>query len=72
LDDQPINVTYDYKPVTDLIADPLVVRAAAVGAFGGVGLALTSIYSRRGPLIFPGYAALLVVLALLLAIIREL
>lgn len=51
----------------DLLANPLVLRAAVVGLFGGVGLSLTSIYSRRGPLIFPVYAALLASLALLLA-----
>ncbi|HSQ31455.1 MAG TPA: hypothetical protein VLN49_16480 [Gemmatimonadaceae bacterium] len=51
----------------DLLANPLVLRAAVVGLFGGVGLSLTSIYSRRGPLIYPVYAALLPSLALLLA-----
>src|SRR5262245_60257873 len=51
----------------DLVSNPLVLRAAVVGLFGGVGLSLTSIYSRRGPLIFPVYAALLACLALLLA-----
>jgi len=51
----------------DLIANPLLFRAAFVGVFGGVGLSLTSVYSRRGPLIIPVYAALLAALALLLA-----
>jgi hypothetical protein len=51
----------------DLIANPLVVRALVVGIVGGVGLSLTSIYSRRGPMIYPAYAALLSALALLLA-----
>lgn len=37
------------------------------GPFGGAGLVLTMIYSRRGPLIFPVYAALLAALALLIA-----
>lgn len=50
----------------DLIANPLVARAVVVGVFGGVGLSLTSIYSRRGPMIFPVYAAFLAALALLL------
>ena len=53
--------------MTDLLANPLVLRAAVVGLFGGIGLSLTFIYSRRGPLIFPVYAALLAALALLLA-----
>lgn len=51
----------------DLVANPPVARAAVVGIFGGVGLALTRIYSRRGPVIYPVYAALLAALALLLA-----
>jgi hypothetical protein len=38
-------------------------RAVVVGAFGGAGLVLTQVYSRRGPLIFPVYAALLAALA---------
>jgi hypothetical protein len=37
-----------------------------LGLFGGAGLALTAIYSRRGPLIYPVYASLLAALALLL------
>jgi hypothetical protein len=53
--------------MNDLIANPLVARALVVGIFGGIGLSLTSIYSRRGPMIYPAYAALLVALALLLA-----
>ena len=51
----------------DLIANPLVARALVVGIFGGIGLSLTSIYSRRGPMIYPVYAALLAALTLLLA-----
>jgi hypothetical protein len=51
----------------DLISNPLVLRAVVVGVFGGVGLSLTSIYSRRGPLIYPVYAALLAALAMVLA-----
>jgi len=42
-------------------------RALVVGAFGGVGLVLTAVNSRRGPLIYPVYAALLAALAVLLA-----
>jgi hypothetical protein len=53
--------------MTDLIANQLVARALVVGMFGGVGLALTSIYSRRGPLIYPVYAALLAALTMVLA-----
>jgi hypothetical protein len=51
----------------DLFANPLALRAAVVGVFGGIGLLLTSIYSRRGPLIYPVYAALLAALTMLLA-----
>jgi hypothetical protein len=51
----------------ELLANPALPRAVVVGVFGGVGLALTTIYSRRGPLIYPAYAALLAALALLLA-----
>jgi hypothetical protein len=53
--------------VPDLIANALFLRAVVVGVFGGLGLALTIIYSRRGPMIYPVYAALLAALALLLA-----
>jgi len=51
----------------ELLANPAFPRAIVVGLFGGAGLALTTIYSRRGHLIFPAYAALLTALALLLA-----
>jgi len=53
--------------MSELLANALVPRAAVVGIFGGIGLALTSIYSRRGPMIYPVYAALLAALAALLA-----
>jgi hypothetical protein len=53
------------------LADPLSVaaisRALVVGVFGGIGLALTVTYSRRGPLIYPVFAALLAALTLLLS-----
>jgi hypothetical protein len=42
-------------------------RALVIGAFGGVGLVLTQIYSRRGPLIYPVYAAILFGLGLFLS-----
>ena len=42
-------------------------QAIVIGAFGGAGLVLTQLYSRRGPLIYPVYAAILVALALSLA-----
>jgi hypothetical protein len=45
----------------------LILRAIVVGAFGGVGLVLTTIYSRRGAMIYPVYASLLVALAMLVA-----
>jgi hypothetical protein len=57
----------DPPVMLDLILNPLVLRAAVVGVFGGIGLSLTSIYSRRGPLIYPVYASLLAALTLLLA-----
>ncbi len=48
--------------VPDFVA--ALARALVIGAFGGAGLVLTQVYSRRGPLIFPVYAALLAALAL--------
>lgn len=45
---------------------PAMVRALAVGVAGGVALVLTMIYSRRGPMIYPVYGALIYCLALLL------
>lgn len=53
--------------VPDLLANPAFSRAVVLGVFGGAGLALTAIYSRRGPLIYPAYATLLAALTLLLA-----
>ena len=53
--------------LTEALSNPALPRALVVGAFGGVGLVLTVLYSRRGPLIYPVYAALLAALALLLA-----
>jgi hypothetical protein len=53
--------------VSELVTHPAFVRAVVLGAFGGIGLVLTTIYSRRGPLIFPVYAAFLGSLAVLLA-----
>jgi hypothetical protein len=49
----------------EVFAHPACGRAVVLGLFGGAGLALTAIYSRRGPLIYPVYAALLAALALL-------
>lgn len=46
---------------------PALSRALVIGVFGGAGLVLTQIYSRRGPLIYPVYAAILFVLGLSLA-----
>jgi hypothetical protein len=43
---------------------PLISRAAVLGLLAGVGLVLVQLYSRRGPLIFPVYAALLASLGL--------
>ena len=42
-------------------------RALVIGVFGGAGLILTQIYSRRGPLIYPVYAAILAALTASLA-----
>ena len=42
---------------------PLVSRSIVVGLLGGAGLVLTHLYSRRGPLIYPVYAAILATLA---------
>ncbi len=53
--------------VPELLINPALPRALVLGAFGGVGLVLTVVYSRRGPMIFLPYAALLVALALLLS-----
>ena len=38
-------------------------QAIVIGVFGGAGLVLTQLYSRRGPLIYPVYAAIIVALA---------
>jgi hypothetical protein len=46
---------------------PALSRALVIGLFGGAGLVLTQLYTRRGPLIYPVYAALLFALALSLA-----
>src|SRR5881392_615805 len=51
----------------ELLVNPALPRALAVGAFGGVGLVLTVVYSRRGPMIFVPYATLLAALTLLLS-----
>ena len=52
--------------MTELIAWlPFLARAAVLGFIGGVGLVLTQVFSRRGPLILPVYAAVLAALALL-------
>jgi hypothetical protein len=53
--------------VSELLNHPAFLRALVLGLFGGAGLALATIYRRRGPLIYPVYAALLAALALLLA-----
>ena len=51
----------------ELALNPAFPRALVLGALGGIGLVLTMTYSRRGPLIYPVYAALLASLTLLLA-----
>ena len=39
-------------------------QAIVIGVFGGAGLVLTQLYSRRGPLSYPVYAAIIAALAL--------
>src|SRR2546429_5533641 len=56
----------------ELLVNPALPRALAVGAFGGVGLVLTVVYSRRGPMIFVPYAALVAALTLLLSRFEQL
>jgi hypothetical protein len=53
--------------VTELVLNPALPRSVVIGVFGGAGLALTALYSRRGPMIYPVYAAILAALAVLLA-----
>jgi hypothetical protein len=50
----------------------LLSRAVVVGILGGAGLVLTQLYTRRGPLIFPVYAAILAVLGLVSFRFRDL
>jgi|SRR5579885_1577497 len=48
-----------------LLINPVFPRALILGIIGGAGLVLTATYSRRGPMIYPVYAAVLFSLALL-------
>ena len=50
-----------------IVTNPLFPRAIVLGIFGGIGLALTPTFSRRGPMILPVYAALLAALGFLVA-----
>jgi len=52
---------------TGMLTNPLLPRAIVLGVFGGIGLALTPVFTRRGPMILPVYAALLAALAFLVA-----
>jgi hypothetical protein len=52
---------------SDLFINDVFPRALVIGLFGRVGLALTARASRYGPAILPVYAAVVVVLGLLLA-----
>ena len=45
----------------------LITQAVVVGSFGGVGLVLGFLFSKRGPIIFPIYAAILFVAALVIS-----
>ena len=53
--------------IAGLLSNPALTRALVLGLFGGAGLVLTTVYSRRGPLIYPVYAAFLAALTMLLA-----
>ncbi|MGH7617138.1 MAG: hypothetical protein ACREPM_07925 [Gemmatimonadaceae bacterium] len=53
--------------MSELLFNPAFPRALVIGAFGGAGLSLTALYSRRGPMIYPVYAAILAALAALLS-----
>lgn len=48
-------------------SNPLYVRALVLGLFGGVSLVLTHTYSRRGPIMYPVYAAILFASTLMMA-----
>jgi len=52
---------------SDFFLNPLFPRAIVLGIFGGIALILTIIYSRRGPHVYISYAAMAVVMALLVA-----
>jgi hypothetical protein len=52
---------------SDLLANPLLPRAVILGVLGGFGLVITARSSRRAPVVFLPYAALLVCLGLLTA-----
>jgi len=47
--------------------NPLLPRALVLGIIGGAALVLTTVYSRRGPMILPVYAGLLIALAFVAA-----
>ena len=51
----------------DIVTNPLFPRAIVLGFLGGIGLALTPMLTRRGPMVLPVYAALLAALAILTA-----
>lgn len=51
----------------DFLANPAFPRAIVVGVFAGAALSFTIVYSRRGPMIFVPYAALLTALTFLLS-----
>jgi hypothetical protein len=53
------------------VFQPLLAQTLVLGIFGGAGLVLVTLYSRRGPMIFPVYAALLAGLTVLAGVHRE-
>ena len=50
----------------ELLDHPVLARSVVLGLFGGIGLALTTGFSRKGPVVFPAYAAFLAATAFLL------
>lgn len=53
--------------VSVLDVNPVFARSLIVGVFGGISLVLSHMYTRRGPLIYPIYAAILFASTLVVA-----
>jgi hypothetical protein len=54
-------------PGVEFTTSGVLLRALTLGLLGGAALVLTHVYSRRGPMLYPVYAATLVCIALMLA-----